>query len=91
MQHIYLIGSIITCDLFIVAVPEIRRGLEELNCIPVKTMNKKKKNFCIFCKKLFTQLPRHLESKHIMEPEVKKIMSFSKSKTFILYLETDLI
>ncbi|PZC80636.1 hypothetical protein B5X24_HaOG214203 [Helicoverpa armigera] len=36
-----------------------------------------KKQACIFCSKLISKLPRHLESKHSKEPEVIKLTSLS--------------
>ncbi|XP_067217009.1 uncharacterized protein [Linepithema humile] len=37
-----------------------------------------KQNYCYFCSKLQTQLPRHLEIVHRNEPEVKKFAMLSK-------------
>jgi len=38
-----------------------------------------KQNFCYFCSKLQTQLPRHLETVHCNEPEIKKFAMLHKS------------
>lgn len=65
---------------YIFPVPEIRRGTTKFYCNLEAPSKKKKRNFCIFCKKLFTQLPRHLERAHLNEEGVKNILSFPKSK-----------
>ncbi|KAF5308551.1 hypothetical protein FQR65_LT18084 [Abscondita terminalis] len=46
----------------------------------IKTKNKytNKKNFCIYCKSLQSQLPRHLQRKHKNEDTVKEIMALQK-------------
>lgn len=42
--------------------------------------SKVKRNFCLFCKKLQTQLTRHLETVHKNEDEVKKFCLLPKGK-----------
>nr|CAI5837651.1 unnamed protein product [Callosobruchus analis] len=37
-----------------------------------------KKYFCIFCKRLFSKLPLHLESQHSEQPEVKRLKLLPK-------------
>ena len=44
--------------------------------------NKKKKlSLCMYCKKLQTQLPRHLEMKHSNEEDVKKFRNLPKGES----------
>lgn len=41
---------------------------------------RKKKNFCLYCKQSFTQLPRHFEKRHSEEADVKKFINLPKSE-----------
>ncbi|KAG5891513.1 hypothetical protein JTB14_014437 [Gonioctena quinquepunctata] len=60
-------------------VPKLRRGTNKFVCKAGSTTKRKKLNFCIYCKALFTQLPRHLEKKHEDEQEVKQILALPKN------------
>nr|CAI5841916.1 unnamed protein product [Callosobruchus analis] len=42
-----------------------------------------KKYFCIFCKRLFSKLPLHLESQHPGQPEVKTLKLLPKGGEYI--------
>ncbi|KAG5890668.1 hypothetical protein JTB14_011634 [Gonioctena quinquepunctata] len=53
------------------------REMVEINRIS-KSRNGSKKYFCIFCKRLFSKLPEHLEKGHGNEEEVKKFFSLPK-------------
>lgn len=47
-----------------------------------------KKQFCLYCKSSFLKIPKHLERKHSEEPEVQKLLIFSKgSKQRRVHLE----
>ncbi|KAK0073117.1 hypothetical protein PV325_010258 [Microctonus aethiopoides] len=37
-----------------------------------------KKDFCLYCKKLITKLPRHLKDKHVKEDKVKEFLRLPK-------------
>lgn len=41
-----------------------------------------KKNCCLYCKKLYSRLPEHLEMKHKNEKEVKLFSSMQKGMSF---------
>lgn len=42
--------------------------------------DKRKKHFCIYCKNLFINIPRHLETKHSEEIDVRKFAVLPKRK-----------
>lgn len=53
-----------------------------------KKLIKDKRVFCLFCEKLETNFPRHLERKHALEPEVRTFILFpKKSKERLMQLE----
>jgi len=53
-----------------------------------KNLIKNKRVLCLFCEKLETNFPRHLERKHAFEPEVKEFILLSKkSKERVMTFE----
>lgn len=65
------------------------RNVTDMPILPIATIAKTNDNkrkwdkrfFCLFCKKMFTKLPRHLYTKHSEEPEVSRIMLLNKHST----------
>lgn len=53
-----------------------------------KKIVKDKRVYCLFCEKLETNFPRHLERRHALEPEVKQLILLPKhSKDRLKHLE----
>ena len=52
---------------------------DEMMHVETSNMKSQKRNYCIFCTKLQSQLARHLETVHRNEPDVKKFSVLPKN------------
>lgn len=52
---------------------------DEIMSVETSNLKSGKRNYCVFCSKLQTQLARHLEMVHRNEPEVKKFAILPKN------------
>lgn len=56
----------------------MHQSVNKLLYVQKSNVKSRKKNYCTFCMKLQAQLPRHLETVHRNEPEVKKFAVLPK-------------
>ncbi|XP_074036111.1 uncharacterized protein isoform X2 [Leptinotarsa decemlineata] len=72
--------EVVSCDFAVrIDIPEVRKNTRGMNSIVQQVTTKKKKNFCLFCKDSYSQLPRHLETQHAEEKEVKLFANLPKN------------